>query len=288
MGTEQREYVFEVNLPAKGGEDREFVEQIWGRRKVGYLLDQIRANGEKKELVDEVVALAKKLGIATPYTSYLIVPDSAMPVAGGGGGRMLPAGRPVPASLDRGASKPQTVVEFVKQNDAKQLEKTRDQLEENRLKSGEGGQDERKARAEAASKKDAFDEAKRALTLRRASEVQAGRLGVDLSVESNNLRNQARVAPTAVRNVAGRNCLEIGGVWIDDAFDASLATVSIKAQSPAYFRILERQPQMKEVFKLGNFLAWVTPNKKALIIDGNGGQEEISDAEIDALFQIKK
>ena len=87
MGSEQREFVFEVNLPAKGGEDRDFVEQIWGRRKVGYLLDQIRANGEKKELVDEVVAIAKKLGIATPYTSYLIVPDSAMPVAGGGGGR---------------------------------------------------------------------------------------------------------------------------------------------------------------------------------------------------------
>src|SRR5205807_7061883 len=32
-------------------------------------------NGEKKELVDEVVVLAKKHGIATPYTSYLVVPD---------------------------------------------------------------------------------------------------------------------------------------------------------------------------------------------------------------------
>src|SRR5262249_26889095 len=39
-----------------------------------------RVNGEKKELKDEVVALAKKHGITTPYTSYLIVPDS-VPVA---------------------------------------------------------------------------------------------------------------------------------------------------------------------------------------------------------------
>ena len=45
------------------------------------MLDQIRVNGEKKELVDEVVALAKKYGITTPYTSYLIVPDAAVPVA---------------------------------------------------------------------------------------------------------------------------------------------------------------------------------------------------------------
>src|SRR5262249_22218174 len=61
-----------------------FVEPIWARRKVGYLLDQIRANGESKELKDEVVALAKKNGITTPYTSWLIGPDGPMPVAGAG------------------------------------------------------------------------------------------------------------------------------------------------------------------------------------------------------------
>src|SRR5262249_10267379 len=57
------------------------VEDLWARRKVGYLLDQIRANGEKKELVEEVVTLAKRYGITTPYTSYLVVPDAAVPVA---------------------------------------------------------------------------------------------------------------------------------------------------------------------------------------------------------------
>src|SRR5271154_262623 len=45
------------------------------------MLDQIRANGEKKELVDEVVTLAKRYGITTPYTSYLVVPDGPLPVA---------------------------------------------------------------------------------------------------------------------------------------------------------------------------------------------------------------
>ncbi len=48
---------------------------MWARRKVGYLLDQIRANGQHKELVDEVTKLARRHRIATPYTSYLLVPD---------------------------------------------------------------------------------------------------------------------------------------------------------------------------------------------------------------------
>src|SRR5262249_8442706 len=82
VGKEAREFVYEMNFPEKTNDERVFVEDLWARRKVGYLLDQIRANGEKKELVDEVVALAKRYGITPPYTSYLIVPDGAVPVAG--------------------------------------------------------------------------------------------------------------------------------------------------------------------------------------------------------------
>ena len=83
VGKETKEFVYELTFPAKTASDtgKDFVEHLWARRKVGYLLDQIRVNGEKKELIDEVVALAKKYGITTPYTSYLVVPDAPMPVA---------------------------------------------------------------------------------------------------------------------------------------------------------------------------------------------------------------
>ena len=53
----------------------DFIPLLWASRRIGFLLDQIRLNGEKKEIIDEVVALAKKYGIITPYTSYLIVED---------------------------------------------------------------------------------------------------------------------------------------------------------------------------------------------------------------------
>jgi len=46
-------------------------------RRVGFLLDEIRLRGENSELRDEVVDLARRYAIVTPYTSYLIVEDEA-------------------------------------------------------------------------------------------------------------------------------------------------------------------------------------------------------------------
>jgi Ca-activated chloride channel family protein len=231
-----------------------------------------------------------------------------MPVARGGlpGGAALPrgfgAGGPVPVQttplgLNQPAApggapqRPKTVTEFARENQTRagELGKSREAIEDYRFRAGAAGdKDERKALAEAGAKKAAFDRAKDALTQRRLAEVQAGQLGVDLAIEANNLRNQARLTPSAVRNVAGRNCLEIGGVWIDEGYEAKMPTVAVKAQSPAYFRILERQPRAKGVFLLGNHLLWVTPNQTALVIDTAEGREELTDGEIDRLFAAKK
>ncbi len=81
-----------------------------------------------------------------------------------------------------------------------------------------------------------------------------------------------------------RNILEIGGVWIDDAFDPKMHSVTVKAMSKAYFRMLERQPGIHEVFQLGNHIVWVSPSGTALIIDLSDGREEMADADIDRLF----
>ena len=55
----------------------EFLPRLWATRKVGFLLNQIRLNGEAEELVEEIVALSRRYGIITPYTSFLIVEDEA-------------------------------------------------------------------------------------------------------------------------------------------------------------------------------------------------------------------
>jgi len=55
----------------------DFIPQLWARRRVGFLLDQIRLFGESDEIKQEIVRLAKRYGLLTPYTSYLILEDKA-------------------------------------------------------------------------------------------------------------------------------------------------------------------------------------------------------------------
>ena len=43
-------------------------------------------------------------------------------------------------------------------------------------------------------------------------------------------------------------------------------------------------PEVKEVFRLGNHLVWVAPSGAALVIDTTDGKDKLSDAEIDKLF----
>jgi len=102
------------------------------------------------------------------------------------------------------------------------------------------------------------------------------------------LRGQSKLERTAVQQVQGRTLLEVGGVWIDEAFNSKETLVVVKAQSDAYFRILERHKGVKDLYRLGNHLVWITPSGAALVIDANDGKEKLTDAEIDKLFVTVK
>ncbi len=54
----------------------DFLPRLWATRRVGWLMEQIRANGEGRELRDEIVDLGTRYGIVTPYTSYLTLESS--------------------------------------------------------------------------------------------------------------------------------------------------------------------------------------------------------------------
>ncbi|MEJ5311008.1 MAG: VIT domain-containing protein [Anaerolineae bacterium] len=67
----QREtYTYAVNFTA--ADDRDFIPRLWASRKIGYLLTQIRLNGENEEWISAVVNLSLRYGIITPYTSFLV------------------------------------------------------------------------------------------------------------------------------------------------------------------------------------------------------------------------
>ncbi len=87
-------FTYELDFEKKNTE-HDFIPGLWGSRAVGYLLDQIRLNGSNQELVGEVVRLAKKHGIITPYTSYLIIEDEEQMLT------QRPLGIPMPEPLLR-------------------------------------------------------------------------------------------------------------------------------------------------------------------------------------------
>lgn len=60
----------DVTFRTSGGDDS--IPRLWATRKIGYLLNQIRLHGESKESVNEIVSLAVRYGIVTPYTSFLV------------------------------------------------------------------------------------------------------------------------------------------------------------------------------------------------------------------------
>ena len=308
VGNAEKEIVYELTFPAKTDDGKGFVEDLWARRKVGYLIDQIRANGESKELVAEVVKLAKRYGIATPYTSYLVVPDGPMPGTRSGAGvtPLTPGFGSIPPAM-RGAAFPPggtggapggrgTVADFAKREaeskgsvgesrgDA-QKKIVADELKA--LPPGERNDGYAQALRKAQDQNAQFEKAGENFRTRNLAANQQGTLGVDLAEASNRLRNQSQLSQTASRVVNGRNCVDVGGVWIDDQFHAKATLLTVKSQSDAYFRLLERQPKMREVFRLGNHFVWLTPNGTVLVVDPNDGKDTLTDAEIDALFVAK-
>ena len=75
-GTESRSFNYQnLDFPRRA-EVNDFLPRLWATRRVGWILEQIRANGETKELRDEVSELGIRYGIVTPYTSYLATDGS--------------------------------------------------------------------------------------------------------------------------------------------------------------------------------------------------------------------
>ena len=74
-GGSTRTYTYSnLSFPLRA-EANEYLPRLWATRRVGWLMEQVRTNGEQKELRDEIVDLGTRYGIVTPYTSYLALED---------------------------------------------------------------------------------------------------------------------------------------------------------------------------------------------------------------------
>jgi Ca-activated chloride channel family protein len=291
-----------------------FVAPIWARRKVGYLLDQIRLRGESAEVKKELLRLAADYSIATPYTSLLVVPESAvgtMAVArrgavrrryrqspsstlmGGMGGSGMSGMRP---------SFP-TASGFMPGMGGMGVGIGGMGGGMGGIGGGMGGMGGMRGET------DAGFGGGRGVTPRRGSgralasapEQQiagsgesvapfpsSGKDAIDLAEQVADLKNGARAErSTRVRTIAGRSFRKIGDAWVDQAFKSSMETLRLRVLGQAYFRLLAEHPELSEIFALGNRITWVSPSGTAVVIDKQG-QEEVAVAVLSSLFAPAK
>lgn len=253
MSDRARQFDFEGTFPARRA-DNAFITKLWAHRQVGFLLDQIRLNGETSELKDEVVQLATKYGIVTPYTSFLVVEDT--PLAGGPRPEPRPRPRPRPRRPhwkggNRGAGgdapAPAAKVAEEKAAEAEQL------ILETAKDAGEGFTDKSGKKSVANTK-----------VLKRYKNKEI-----------------ADDEVATVRNVAGKVFVWRDGRWIDRAFQAGMKTLEIAPYSEAWIRLAQAKPKLKAALALGEGVT-VVVGKIAVVVK-KGGKSSLSPAELKSL-----
>jgi Ca-activated chloride channel family protein len=211
---EQNFYYDNQRFPLRE-EKNDFLPRLWATRRVGWLMEQVRTNGEQRELRDEIVDLGTRYGIVTPYTSYLAIeadaPEDVMNATESPSNRII-AGR----------------------------------TEERR-----GGVREKSARplsnAPAAKPSPAMsiDGATGAGAVMQSKKERVQREALRVDDEDSRA--------IAARSVKGKTFYNRSGVWTDAEFkeSARLPETALVFGSDAYFALLKRFPRLADYFALG-------------------------------------
>jgi Ca-activated chloride channel family protein len=234
-----KKFTYEVKF-AEESSDHEFIPRLWATRRVGYLLDEIRLRGENAELRDEVTELARKYGIVTPYTAYLIVEDEDR--------------RRVPMAMQ---SLPQLNTDQFARHEAA--------VNWGRFKEERGGADGvggarhgfalKSAQAPAAAAFDSAVEAARALGLPSAS-------GGVASAPAEASKVRLMQASQQGQFIAGRNFFQNDRQWIDSEVQKfqNAKRQRIQFNSSEYFAFAAKNPRALPWLALGQNVQFVLEN----------------------------
>ncbi len=116
VNAEKKSFSFPLVFPAEESATS-YLPRLWAMRRIGHLTDIAQDNGENREVIDEIVALSKKYGIISAYTSFLVTdpsenhrlqnaPMAAMIAPSPAGGRRSVSVRPQADALWSAASMP--------------------------------------------------------------------------------------------------------------------------------------------------------------------------------------
>ncbi|MBF0502456.1 MAG: VWA domain-containing protein [Candidatus Riflebacteria bacterium] len=252
---------YETTFPEQEKENG-FVARIWATRKIGFLLDQIRKNGVDEELKGEIVTLAKRYGILTPYTSFLVLEDKK--TASGPDLRRIMAPSP---SMD-GESR-------------KRFDESNAAFDVGRLKAESTGADSVDAAQEMSAMKAAAGPAPAPSSmaggfsgkLRRAPAFNAqapGGSSLGNEGERGSGAGGGGIQQPVSKIVAERTFYLIDGKWVDSNVKSDTPDLKVKAYTDAYFELTAKYTDVNKFLALGDRLIIRIGNKTVEISPDEG------------------
>jgi Ca-activated chloride channel homolog len=219
-GRTPRTYSFEnLRFPLKEDEN-DFLPRLWATRRVGWLMEQVRTNGEQKELRDEIVDLGTRYGIVTPYTSYLAVETD--PRQATGNNNFVING----VDEDRVASRPA---------------KTRGASPGGFY----GGAPPKDAPMTITA--DAAKATTGSVAVQQSKRDRAQQETITIASDSK------EIPASVMRSVGNKTFYLRDGVWTDSEFkdDSRQPVTTLTFGSDEYFALLQKEPRLAEYFALG-------------------------------------
>jgi len=225
---------FETDFPARESENA-FVAKIWATRKIGFLLEQIRKNGADEELKNELITLAKRYGILTPYTSYLVLEDNDK-LGPNLRQTMVPDDMPS-ASFD----------EESKRFSVQRLESLSDGA-------------------------DAVGASREMNSLKSAAAPQG--FSPARSRSSSGAPSRGIQAPIS-KEAGGKTFYFIDKKWLDSSLKAEKPEITIKAWSEAYFDLCRKYPELAKMISVGDNVIVIFRGKVIEISPDRGEEKSI-------------
>jgi Ca-activated chloride channel family protein len=230
-----RSFAYEnLRFPVNSDEN-EFLPRLWATRRVGWLMEQIRSNGDAQELRDEVVDLGTRYGIVTPYTSYLALEPGAI-----------------------------TETVTVTEGDARgAVDQTQPRLSRQRRNLPSNARQSKPTISASGTAGGAGNVAMNGAMLPMPAAPTATTTGAAAVRDSKRAREQQEKLRTdddevvsiqnGARKVAGKTFYLRDGIWTDAEFkpDAKLPETMLVFGSDAYFDLLKRERKLAEFFALG-------------------------------------
>ncbi len=241
-------FTYALAFPEYSEDDKNaFVPRLWAGKKVDFLLSEIRKSpsAPPKELVEEVTYLAKRYGIITPYTSYLMVEDIAKNDPNVNANQTLTFTRRAQAL--NGLVPPRFAAPNAKPGEATPANPT----------------DLPVASSEEA-KESVVKASKKLAELRKRSDQSGAAESLDSYADDLLARDgkgeKSRLQ--ALRYIGTRTFYKSGDVWYDSQYKAGQTKIThtIKIGSDDYIQLLLKDGQLAKYFALGNVILKIKDN----------------------------